>query len=970
MQTTRASLDMLIRRWDLTTCAAFLLALMITSSAFSQRPVYAIQVTLDTLQHELSGFANITYTNASTVPLESLALHLWANAYSNKNTTFAKQLLNLGALYFNNAKPEEMGGYEKLTFSSSDDSFEFHFDPEHNDIAWLVLSKPLLPGKSIHFTASFVLKIPISFSRIGRTGDSYQLTQWYPHIAVYDLEGWHTMPYLDQGEYFNDFADYDVKIELPSGYIIAATGMLADKQIHGEKALWQFHAENVIDFAWFANPHFQVMEKKVEMEKGINTLLSVYIDTLSPVSWANALTYAEQSLKFYSDWLGPYPYPHMSVVSAPWSRGGYMEYPMVAQIGTTEGEDYLDIVIAHEVGHTWLYGILASDERSNPWMDEGLNTFFERKYAQQYYPAYMEVAFPEILRNRHSMPDNDALQHTMTFTHQLQPPATDPYNQIGDQYLFSAYLLPAEGLEMMQSRLGEGKMKAMFRQYFHDRKFSHVAPVDLRVTFETNCNCDLSWFFDDWIREGDLVNYRIKKFKSKSRDVTIVNKGNADLPLEITSLKDNEVVNKYWLDGFRGEKTFHLDRQADEVRLFNEVPAVNESWWRNSTPKSFLPNISLFPNIGGYDGKNWSISPFVGYNISDGAMIGPVIISDLFPQRCFKWTLAPLYGLESHALRGYAEGRFAFDMHKGAFDKMLISMSVNRFGYDFDTHYNFRNSFLRLSPSIALRVGHNENHIHLTQWWKYRYIHMDQFYGQGMDYAEKIFTDTSRQYGIHELSWSIRSDFVLRPYVITAAAQAGEGFVRMNINYQQHFTGKDKKRGIWLHAFAGYQPVLDDPAPDTRFVLSGIPSIGNNTSDYTYDYWLGGRNAQSGILAHQVFMKDAGFKTLAYNDLSSNWMTAAGLSYALPFNMFHLYMDAALYNSDLTNKSMFNYSGGLAVVVVKDVIEIYLPLVESKNIRESIAYDEYDKWYKRICFQANINLMNPIDVVDRATLRY
>jgi hypothetical protein len=187
------------------------------------------------------------------------------------------------------------------------------------------------------------------------------------------------------------------------------------------------------------------------------------------------------------------------------------------------------------------------------------------------------------------------------------------------------------------------------------------------------CNCDLSWFFDDWIREGDLMNYRVKKFKAKSREVTVINKGDADLPLEITSLKNGEVVNKYWLDGFRGEKTFHLDRQADEVRLFNDVPAVNESWWRNSAPKSFLPNFSLFPKIGGYDSKTWSISPFVGHNISDGTMIGPVILSDLYPQRCFKWTLAPLYGLESHTLRGYAEGRFAFDLHKGAFDKMLIS---------------------------------------------------------------------------------------------------------------------------------------------------------------------------------------------------------------------------------------------------------------------------------------------------------
>lgn len=970
MHNTHASLAMLFLQRTIILGATIFFLIAVNNRTFAQRPAYVIEVALDTSTHELSGFAEITYTNTSRGPLDSLAIHLWANAYANKKTAFAKQLLSLGALYFNNARPDEIGGYKELSFSSSDDSFEFHFDSHHMDIGWIILSRPLGPGQTIHFKASFVLQIPISFSRMGRTGDSYQLTQWYPHFAVYDWEGWHAMPYLDQGEYFNDFADYDVKIELPSGYTVAATGMLIEKQMHDDQATWQFHAENVIDFAWFANPHFKVVEKHVALENGMNPLLSIYIDTMSTVSWANALMYGENAMKFYSDWLGPYPYPHMSVVSAPWSRGGYMEYPMLAQIGITSGEDYLDIVIAHEVGHTWLYGILANDERSYPWMDEGFNTFLERKYAQHYYPGYEEESFPAIFRNKHSMEDNDALQHMMSFSHHLQPPASDPQYQIGDQYLFSAYLLPAQGLEMMQSMLGEARMKSMMRQYFNDLMFTHVNPVDVRVVFEKKCDCDLSWFFDDWIREADKMDYRIKKFKPSKKDITIINKGIPDLPLQITSFMNDQMVENHWIQGFRGEKTFHLDHAANEVRLFNDVPAVNPSWSRNTTPKSLLPNISLFPNIGSYDSHNWSITPFIGYNEADGAMVGPVIISNLYPQQGFKWTMAPLYGLESHALRGYAEGRLAVDLDKGDFDKLLLSFSVNHFGYGIDTHYDYRNRYLRLSPTIALRVGHNEDHPQLTQWWKYRYVHINQFFGQGIDYTEKIFIDTSNQYDVHELSWSIRSDYVLHPYLLSATAQGGKGFVRLNVNYQQHFTGKDKMRGVWFRFFAGYQPVLEDPVPDTRFVLSGTPSIGNNTADYTYDYWLGGRQAQSGTLAHQIYMKDAGFKTLAYSDLSSTWMTAAGLSYALPLKMFQVYMDAAVYDSDLTNETKSSYSGGLALVVLKDVLVIYLPLVESKDILESVTYDTFDRWYERISFQANINLMNPIDVVDRYSLRY
>ena len=156
MHNIRASLAMLVLQRALCVCATILFIVYADGILHAQRPTYTIEVTLDTVTHELSGFVDMTYTNTSPGPMDSLAIHLWANAYANKNTTFAKQLLHLGTLNFNNAKPEEMGGYKKLFFSSSDDSFEFHFDPDHIDIGWIIPSHPLAPGKTIHFTATFV----------------------------------------------------------------------------------------------------------------------------------------------------------------------------------------------------------------------------------------------------------------------------------------------------------------------------------------------------------------------------------------------------------------------------------------------------------------------------------------------------------------------------------------------------------------------------------------------------------------------------------------------------------------------------------------------------------------------------------------------------------------------------------------------------------------------------------------------
>ncbi|HJW30990.1 MAG TPA: hypothetical protein VJ508_17290, partial [Saprospiraceae bacterium] len=287
-----------------------------------------------------------------------------------------------------------------------------------------------------------------------------------------------------------------------------------------------------------------------------------------------------------------------------------------------------------------------------------------------------------------------------------------------------------------------------------------------------------------------------------------------------------------------------------------------------------------------------------------------------------------------------------------------------------DSHYNFRSSFFRLSPSIALRVAPNAQHTHLTQWWKYRWVNIHQHYGHGINYDLKDFDYQSRQYSVQELSYQIRSDYVLRPYSASANVQLGEGFVRLNAKYEQHFTRKSRMGGTWIRGFAGWLPHQDKPKANVLFTLNGLSSYGYYATDYMYDQWLGGRNAESGFFARQVFEKDAFLKTLATNGISDEWMIGGGVRTALPLSFIHLYMDAAFYPSGITEKTELSYSGGIAFVGLKDFFEIYIPILESKNIRESLSYEVRDIWHKRISFQANFRFVNPVDLVDRLQFGY
>jgi hypothetical protein len=959
---------LILMHW-MTGFAALTFLLIFSNDIIAQRPQYKIDVALDTAAHHISGTIGIAYTNHSPEPLSKLGVHLYPNAYFNNHTALAKQMARNGSVAMASAPGNARGYIAGLKFVSGKDSLNLEYDPLHSDIGWIMLTKPLLPKETIELRSSFVVQVPKSFSRLGRTGDAYQVTQWYPHIAVLNSTGWHTMPYLDYGEYFNDFADYDVTIRAPEGYTIAATGTARATVSDDKRNVWKFKADNVIDFAWFASPYFK-HEQAVVTSKSKEVSINIYSDTTADHNWKDVMTYAKRAIDHYTDWLGEYPYEQISVVSTPSSAAGFMEYPMVAQISYTGDAGFLETAIVHEIGHTWVYGALANDERTHPWMDEGLNTFIEERYTEKYLPDYAAIAISPDVYHRKGMSQDDAWQHYTCFSNRMQPPATDPTYQSVNQYIHSAYILPAQGLDLLMARHGEDMVRDMTRMYYEDHKYKHVSPDDMRSSFESICDCNLGWLFVDWMEQSHNIDYRIARWNIDKQELVLENHGHDGIPVQVTTYSAGERVESIWVDGFSGQKNVTLLQRADEVRLYEDVPAINRQWWRRVDPKPLLPFFTIFPKTSSYYQSAINVTPFAATNQSDGPMLGAVLTAGLIPQSKFKWILAPFYGLESKSIRGYGEARYIGDFKRGAFDKFLLTFGTDYFGYEVDTHYHFRNQYLRLSPEAGLRFARKNPHSLITQWLKYRYVDVQQFYGVGINFEEGTFARDTRQYGVQELSYSIQSDYGLRPMRSELNVQQGKGFVRVNLNYKQHFVGRDKQRGLWVHGFAGALPHYDNPDATVRFAIHGYASSKIFSNDYMFDHWLGGRNANDGLYARQIFPRDANLKTLVTNGIGSEWMIGGGVSFALPFKWIHVYMDGAYYPNDVQQETILSYSGGFALVMIKDVFEIYLPLLESKDIRESLSYVVRDQWFERVAFQFNFKFANPLDLVDRINLRY
>jgi hypothetical protein len=254
---------------------------------FQQALSYHLVVHLSDTENELFANETIEYQNNSSDTLAEIYFHLWPNAYKNDETAMAKQLLENGETQFYYSSENKRGYIDGLKFSVNQQAAVFELDKSFIDIGKLLLNEPLLPGQSITINTPFHVKLPSAkISRLGYLGQSYMISQWYPKPAVYDQKGWHTMPYLTEGEFYSEFANFDVKITLPKNYVVGASGTLNDStelswltkkaaeidttnsfdtsfpnSDTSSKTL-HYTAHNVHDFAWFADKRYHVVKKR------------------------------------------------------------------------------------------------------------------------------------------------------------------------------------------------------------------------------------------------------------------------------------------------------------------------------------------------------------------------------------------------------------------------------------------------------------------------------------------------------------------------------------------------------------------------------------------------------------------------------------------------------------------------------------------------------------------------------------
>jgi hypothetical protein len=481
---------------------------------------YRIDATLDWPNKVVEGQEQLTWRNTGTAPTGEFPLHLYLNAFKGPQSRFFKESggrIGSPAKGWEPAEASSWGYCRLLSVRLEDRELQGHFG-EDETVYWVRLPRQVAPGETIRLDVAWESQFPKVQQRSGWSGDFLMGSQWFPKAGVYQGSTWTCQAYHFFTEFFADFGTYDVNLSLPNALLLAHTGTLTNFKSQEDitpdpkrklNVIWKLHAEDVHDFAFAVMPQASWGYRAFEY-RGIQVFC--YFQPDRSGGFERQRQAVQVALKHAGEWYFPYPYPVLTVVQVPDGAEGAdgMEYPTLVT-ATGSRFDPLGLrfvpegVTVHELGHQWFYGMLASNEVDEPWLDEGLTNWFTHKAMERGYQA--------LFTSRRFQVATDAPDWVGYWLN----PSVDPLAQAGfktrdfNSYYTMAYSKPTMVLNQLEAMLGRPMMEQVMQAYAREMAFRHPTGHDLKRIAEKVSGRDLGAFWHDFVEGTEVLDMVIDK---------------------------------------------------------------------------------------------------------------------------------------------------------------------------------------------------------------------------------------------------------------------------------------------------------------------------------------------------------------------------------------------------------------------------------------------------------------------------
>ena len=480
-----------------------------SEATLSDRVVdYTIEARLDPVAHTIAGHQRLTWRNRSDRAVDAVYLHLYLNAFEGEGSTFMTEKREPGFEFRSDVpiKDGDWGHTELRKVEQQGVKVPWRFvhpdggPPTDHTVVRLDLPVPVAAGASTTLEIDFFDQLPRVLARTGYFGSFHLVGQWFPKIGVLELPGergataprWNVHELHLHSEFYADYGHYDVRIDVPEGYTVGATGEESGApQVSNGRVIHRFVQGDVHDFAWTADRRTAPPLEGLYSGAGSPP---VKVTVLFPPEYANSaapvLKATLDALAYFSKTLGPYPYRTVTAVIPPFnaSEAGGMEYPTFFTAAGfrdptpgTLASYALDFVTIHEFGHGYFYGIVGSNEFEEPMLDEGLNQFWDLRMLRE---RGQRVPLTTDTLKRLGIAPSIAVFDANRLTSGASDPADglgqNAWDRLSTSSYGSVYARTAAALNDLEKRIGRDALERAFKVYYERWKFRHPAIADLR----------------------------------------------------------------------------------------------------------------------------------------------------------------------------------------------------------------------------------------------------------------------------------------------------------------------------------------------------------------------------------------------------------------------------------------------------------------------------------------------------------
>ncbi len=547
---------------------------------------YQIAVRLDAEKKQLAGTETISFLNATSQPVNELYFHLYPNAFKSPNSTFMREDPSAArrSIAENNWGSMDIsllrlsGGYDLLPQSSVDDT-----------VMKVPLPQPLGPGQSLQVEAAFSVKLPRVIARSGYwDGDHFTIGQWFPKLAALTDKGWVAHQYHAFSEFFADFGSYHVEITVPERFVVGASGVQSGEKSNGDGTKTvTFEARSVHDFGWAANPTFKEARERVGSTE--IRLLYLAADEGAKDRFMSASVAAVDN---FGRWFGPYPYPQLTVVDVPSGAGDGMEYPTFVTVAASglplPGLLFEEQVTIHEIGHQWWYGMVASNEFEEAWLDEGFTTYATRKLVDQLYGE--DRSMGNILGFHVGQIAYDRFGYLTVY--RLDPVVQESwkfhdFNSYGGNVYSKVDLI----LGTLEGYLGSEVMSRLLQGYFQRYAFQHPRSEDFLGMVREVAGNRFDRFFQQALYSSAVYDYSVDRSQSRREgsdfrsEITVRRLGDGFMPVDVvTTFQDGTQRRETW-DGEARWQRYDYLRPSPAIKIEvdpNHKLMLDTRWANNS----------------------------------------------------------------------------------------------------------------------------------------------------------------------------------------------------------------------------------------------------------------------------------------------------------------------------------------------------------------------------------------------------